>query len=150
MISLDANLLLYAVNIASPFHQRAIQFLESLIKRDDVGISELVLVEFYTLLCNPAVLTKPLCPSDAVAVVQTYRSHPQWSLLGFAADTVALHEELWRVAARANFARRRIYDARLALILLQQGVTEFATANVKDFIEFGFHRVWNPLEEPGK
>jgi hypothetical protein len=31
----------------------------------------------------------------------------------------------------------------LALWLRRQGVTEFATANVKDFEGFGFDRVWN-------
>ena len=30
-------------------------------------------------------------------------------------------------------------------IALNHGVTEFATANVKDFQGFGFTRVWNPL-----
>jgi hypothetical protein len=50
------------------------------------------------------------------------------------------------LVSRKSFARRRIYDARLALSLLRQGVTAFATANVKDFEEFGFNRVWNPLE----
>jgi len=29
------------------------------------------------------------------------------------------------------------------------GVTEFATANVKDFEGFGFARVWNPIEQTG-
>jgi hypothetical protein len=29
--------------------------------------------------------------------------------------------------------------------LLHHGVTEFATANVKDFAKVGFKRVWNPL-----
>lgn len=42
-------------------------------------------------------------------------------------------------------ARRRIYDTRTALCLKAFGVTELATANVKDFGEFGFLRVWNPL-----
>jgi hypothetical protein len=32
------------------------------------------------------------------------------------------------------------------LTLRRQGVTDFATANVKDFKGFGFRRVWNPLE----
>jgi len=26
-----------------------------------------------------------------------------------------------------------------------QGVTAFATANVKDYQDFGFRKVWNPL-----
>jgi len=42
--------------------------------------------------------------------------------------------------------RRRAYDWRAALLLfLQKGVTEFATANEKDFRDCGFKRVWNPL-----
>ena len=145
MISVDANLLLYALNTASPFHSPARAFLESLARRDDVGISELVLVEFYTLLRNPAVLTAPLAPSDAVRVIETYRRHPRWALLGFATESVALHHDLWRLATRVDFARRRIYDARLALTLRQQGIIEFATANVRDFQGFGFKKVWNPL-----
>ena len=40
---------------------------------------------------------------------------------------------------------RRIYDARLAQSLRRQGVTELATGNVKDFQDFGFARVWNPV-----
>ena len=53
--------------------------------------------------------------------------------------------------ARAkDFAFRRLYDARSALTLVTQGVTEFATVNVKDFVGLGFQRVWNPLETSRK
>ena len=146
MTSLDSNLLLYCFSQASPFHNLARAFLEALTSRDDVAISELVLVEFYTLLRNPAVLVEPLGAVAAVDVVRTYRHHPRWMLLGFDPDSPALHDELWPLAAEPTFARRRIYDARLALSLRRQGVTEIATANVKDFDGFGFSRVWNPLD----
>ena len=56
--------------------------------------------------------------------------------------------EVWRYAAAPEFARRRIIDARLALTLRTAGVTEFATCNLKDFADFGFDRVWNPLQAP--
>ncbi len=147
MISLDSNLLLYAVNKASPWHERARAFLESLSPREDVALSELVLVEFYTLLRNPAVLTAPLDAPQAVAIIQNFRRHPRWSILGCPPAHRQLYDELWPLAATAGFARRRIYDARLALTLRLQGVKEFATANVRDFSAFGFARVWNPLEE---
>ena len=145
MTSFDANLLLYAFSQASPFHERARRFLEDLTPRDDVAVSELVLVEFYTLLRNPAVLLRPLGPSAAVDVVQAYRRHPRWILLGFDPDSITLHDELWPLAADPGFGRRRIYDARLALSLRRQGITAFATANVKDFSGYGFARVWNPV-----
>ena len=53
---------------------------------------------------------------------------------------------MWEKARAQSFAFRRIYDARAALTMLTQGVTEFATANVDDFADFGFSKVWNPLE----
>ena len=146
MTSFDTSILLYSFRRASPFHDRARAFLEDLTPRDDVAVSELVLVEFYTLLRNPAVLDRPLPAAAAVEIVQSYRRHPRWMLVGFDSDSAALHDELWRLAAKARFARRRIYDARLALSLRRQGVTEFATANMKDFSSFGFDRVWNPVE----
>jgi hypothetical protein len=52
---------------------------------------------------------------------------------------------LWENAARPGSSRRRIYDARLALCLVAQGVREFATVNLKDFAGLGFRRVFNPL-----
>ena len=145
MTSFDANVLLYAFSRASPFHEPARRFLEELTARDDVAVSELVLVEFYTLLRNPAVLLRPLGAPAAVDVVQTYRRHPRWMLLGCDPDSNAHHGELWPLAAEAGFGRRRIYDARLALSLRRQGVTAFATANVKDFSGYGFARLWNPV-----
>lgn len=146
MTSMDANLLLYCYSEASPFHPRARDFLEGLALCGDVAISEFVLVEFYTLLRNPSVLANPLEAGEAVEVVEIYRRHPHWMLVGFDPDSVGLHNELWALAAEKAFARRRIYDARLALSLRRQGVTDFATANVKDFEGFGFARVWNPVE----
>jgi hypothetical protein len=43
-----------------------------------VAVCELVLMELYVLLRNPAVLSKPLDSSDAVAMIQTFREHPTW------------------------------------------------------------------------
>ncbi len=42
---------------------------------------ELVLVELYGLLRNPAVLAEPLAAHAAVAFVQTLREHPRWELV---------------------------------------------------------------------
>jgi toxin-antitoxin system PIN domain toxin len=151
VISLDSNLLLYAYNADAPLSARAARFLEAMNPRDDVVLSEFTLVEFYRLLRNPAVLSKPLSAGEAAAVITQFRQHPYWRVAGFpASDSTALHDELWRLACVSRFAFRRIFDARLALVLRAYGVTEFATANVKDFQGFGFRRVWNPLEEANR
>ena len=147
MLSMDTNLLMYAYNLASPYHQAAYQWMSSIQHDEDVAISEFILAEFYGLLRNPAVLKHPLDADDAVEVIQTYRRHPRWRLIGFPVESRMLHDTLWQKARRKDFAFRRLYDARSALTMTAQGVTEFATANVKDYEGFGFRRVWNPINE---
>lgn len=145
MISVDTNLLMYAYNQGSPHHQAAFDWMTSLQDEENVAISEFVLAELYGLLRNPAVLKRPLSAEDAVEVIQAYRSHPRWRLIGFPVESRPLHDALWQFASRKDFAFRRIYDARSALTMIAQGVTHFATVNVKDFEGLGFRRVWNPL-----
>lgn len=145
MISLDTNLLLYTYSAAAPEHPAAHAFLTSLALRDDIALSEFILAELYLQLRNPAIFPQPLAAAAAVQVIQTYRHHPRWRILGYPVDSLASHEALWQQAATPQFARRRLFDTRTALSLRQHGVTEFATANVKDFEGLGFTRVWNPL-----
>lgn len=141
MISFDTNILFPAHEASAPGHENAVQFIESFQDDHQVVICELVLVELYLLLRNPAVLDRPFSPADAVGICQTYRSNPSWRLV----ENAPVMGEVWRHARARQFARRRIIDARLALTLRHHGVREFATANAKDFKGFGFTRVWNPL-----
>jgi uncharacterized protein len=145
MISIDANILLYSYAAESPFHLQAKSFIEEISIRQDVALSEFILTEFYLLLRNPAVLHTPLDAATAAAVIASYRKHPRWKTLGFPPRSRELHDELWKQAATRDFARRRLYDTRTALSLTAFGVTDFATLNLKDFQNFGFRRVWNPL-----
>jgi predicted nucleic acid-binding protein len=84
MMSVDTNLLFYAFAEDCAEHEPAANWLSTVHLRDDVVISEFVLLEFYNLLRNPAVLGDPL-DAPAAAVVQTYRTHPRWRLSTFPA-----------------------------------------------------------------
>jgi toxin-antitoxin system PIN domain toxin len=148
MLSIDANILLYAYSEAAPEHDRALAFITAQSGNTIVALSEFVLTEFYLLLRNPAVLKNPLSAKEAVQVIQRYRQHPVWKTLGFPPTSREVHTNLWHQAATPGIARRRIYDTRTALCLRAFGVTEFATANVKDFDGYGFTKVWNPTHQP--
>lgn len=143
MIGIDTNLLLYARLAGNRWHERARDFLESLGSNPDVVIAELVLVELYVALRNPAIVDPPLEPAAAAAECAWFRNHPRWQL----AEQVAVMERVWQHAGSPGFARRRIFDVRLGLTLQAHGVTDLATANVADFEGLGFRRVWNPLLE---
>lgn len=146
MLSIDTDILLHAFNEDSPSHAAAYAWLTSIQDQEDVAISEFILAELYGLLRNPAVLKHPLDAEEAVEVIQTYRSHPRWRLIGFTVESRPLHDALWQKARRKDFAFRRLYDARSALTMTAQGVTEFATVNAKDYEGLGFRKVWNPLQ----
>jgi len=147
MLSLDTNILLPAVHEESSLHHSAAMFLTSLHERDDVGISEFILLELYGLLRNPSVVGKPLSAPKAAEVCEAFRSHPHWQTIGFPPDSRAFHDRLWTGLREKGIARRRAYDLRTALALLRSGVTEFATVNTKDFVGVGFARVWNPFAD---
>lgn len=144
MISVDTNLLVYAQDSRSPQHVGARSFLLDHAGDRDFALSEFVLVELYCVLRSPAVLTNPLDSVRAVEIVERYRGNPLWNIIDY---PVPVMSSVWEKAAAPRFARRRIFDVRLALSLRAAGVTQFATVNTADFTDLGFDRVWNPLDE---
>jgi uncharacterized protein len=142
VIAADTNIFLYALNADAPEQEAARAFLDEQADNPDFVLCELMLVELYVLLRNPAVLRRPLDAAKAVAIVQQLRRHPTWQLIDHDPKVM---DDVWKAAEQREFARGRIYDARLAFTLYQHGVTHFATRNVKHFDGFGFQSVWNPL-----
>ncbi|MEO7972742.1 MAG: TA system VapC family ribonuclease toxin [Thermoanaerobaculia bacterium] len=143
MIAFDTNLLFPALERSHRDHPPAKRWLAAL--DGEVAISELVLMELYVLIRNPTIAARPLGPVQAVALIESLRTNPRWRLLDAPQGIMAA---TWRKAAEPGFGRRRIFDARIGVSLVHQGVTEFATRNVGDFQGLGFARVFDPLAEP--
>jgi len=98
MISFDTNLLLYSLNQDCAEYNDARAFFASLpATPNTVAVCELVLIELYVLLRNPAVLANPLDPADAF-VAQPFRAPARTEGVGklrdgedaFAAEFLAL------------------------------------------------------------
>jgi len=150
MISIDTNILFHAFNLDSPCHRKAYEWLADQGDSEAVAISEFVLAELYRLVRNPVTAGKgALSASAAIQLIEGYRRHPRWMIVGFSAHSRPLHDRMWKVAAKPGFAYRKLYDVRTALTLLDHGVREFATLNTGDFEGLGFSKVWNPLAEAG-
>jgi len=141
LLSIDTNILLYSLNLDCPEYPAASDFVQGLASSKDVLLCELVLVELYLLLRNPRVVDQPLSAKQAAATCMAWRTNPNWRVV----ESAPVMDEVWRIAGRANFPRRRIIDARLARTLVHHGVTELATRNTRDFSGFGFERVFDPL-----
>jgi uncharacterized protein len=143
MESCDTNILLHAYNLSSPHYKKAFKYLETHADKSDFVICELILIELYVLLRNPAVVKNPLPSEHAVAVCNQYRNNPIWKIVDYPGN---LMDKIWTIAAKHEFPRRSIFDAKIALTLTYHGVDVFATRNTKHFSSFGFREVWNPLE----
>lgn len=145
MISADTNLLIYAADPDSPYHQGACVFFDSLKDgEDEFVLCELVLVELYMQLRNRAVFKKPYSAKEAAGYCNALKASPVWRCVDYSPE-VASH--LWTWAEETTKGHRGIIDARIGLTLRHHGVTHFATANVKDFKNLGFEKVWNPLKD---
>ncbi len=141
MESCDTNILLHAINTSDPLSSKAAAYIRSKQNEESFVLCELVLMELYVGLRNPVVLTNPMSAKAAVEFIQRLRSNRHWRMLDYPGG---LMENLWARAAADDFARTRIYDARLALTLRHYGVNRFATRNVKHFQGYGFDEVFDP------
>jgi len=143
MLSADTNLFIYAADPDSPYHAEARRFFASLSERkEEFVLCELILLELYMQLRNPAVFKKPYSSVEAVGYCRALKACPHWRCIDYSPEVA---EKLWVCAEKTDAGFRKAIDARIALTLRHHGVTEFATANTKDFGGFGLERVWNPL-----
>jgi toxin-antitoxin system PIN domain toxin len=143
VLSADTNIFVHAADPDSPLHVRARNFLGSLEDADeDFVLCELVLVELYMLLRNPAVFVRPYTPLESAGYCRALRQNPSWRCIDYDPE---VSKNLWEYASTTKSGYRHIIDARLAFTLQHHGVDRFATVNHKDFKGFGFKEVWNPL-----
>jgi toxin-antitoxin system PIN domain toxin len=141
--TLDANILLYAANGASPLHKRSLE----IVTRAGEG-PEIVYLFWPTIMAylriatHPAIFPRPLSPAEAIGDIELLmgRSHIQilgeqdrfWTrFCGVAADT----------RPKGNF----VADAHLAALMLENGVRTIWTHD-RDFRMFPNIEVIDPFE----
>ena len=87
---------------------------------------------------------RPLNATEAFEMIQAFRPNHRWRIVDMVPG-YRIMDDVLDEAATASFADRRIFDDRLARVLLHHGVDRFATRNLSDFRNAGFERLWDPL-----
>ncbi len=145
LFAIDTNLLVYAHNRASEFHEQAAQFIEQVMNtRDEEGrlsvcIPAQVLMEFLHVITWRR-LEAPLSLSDAIQIVQEYLD----------AGVIILHQRETQIQTvlellKTMDTRRKIFDVAIAATLKDNHIPGLYTVNERDFEAFGFLVVSNPL-----
>jgi predicted nucleic acid-binding protein len=144
MLTADTNLFIHAADPDSPRHEEARGFFAGLGDfEDEFVLCELILIELYMQLRNPAIFRKPYSAKESASYCDALKQNPNWRCVDY--DPL-VSPNLWKWAAQTKAGFRQMIDARIAYTLLHHGVTRFATANIKHFKPFGFAEVWNPLD----
>jgi len=141
--SLDTNILLYSINSDCPEYLLCRQLVDkALNEKESWIIADQVWFELYRLLRNPVVLQNPLTATQAAETINWYREKSGWLKCAWEPDMM---KELYPIWNKEYFSAKKSFDAVLAVSLKAHGVKDFYTRNIKDFENFNFFSVINPL-----
>lgn len=121
MILPDANLLLYAYDSESPFHEPAARWWESLLSSPaPIGLCPVVVFAFLRLATHPRVFELPLTVNEAGEIIASWFARPQVRLLVAGPDHV---RDVCALLAQAGTAGNLVTDAQIAAIAMEHGAT---------------------------
>jgi hypothetical protein len=137
----DANILLFAVDKASPFHEAAAGWLEDRLNgARRVGLPWSSLGAFLRISTNPRAVSQPLAPNDAWAHVEAWlAAAPAW----IPQPTDGHAEILGGLVRDYELRGNLIADAQLAALAIEHGLTVCSADT--DFARFREVRWENPL-----
>ena len=137
----DANILLYAVDETSPFHERARDWMEeSLNGSRRVGLPWASLTAFLRIVTNPRALADPLAPAEAWALVDAWLDAPT---VWVPTPGRGHREILGRLVGDLDLRANLIPDAVLATLCIEHGL-EMVSADT-DFARFTELTWHNPI-----
>ena len=142
--TIDANVLLYASDAASPQHDVALATLEALAAGPDLlYLFWPTAMAYLRLATHPAVFATPLSLDEAVGNVEALLARPN-------VRTAGEGERFWRrfleVAADARPTGNLVPDAHLAALMLEHGVRTIVTRD-RDFRRFRHVAIEDPFGE---
>ena len=144
MIIVDANVLLYAYNVASEHHARCRDWLEATLSgTEPVGLPWQTVLAFIRIATHPRVFQRPLPAHEAIAVVDEWFACPQVTVVEPSGGYWAL---LKRQLVDAQVTGALVTDAALAALALEHGAKLCTTD--RDFTRFRGLKLSSPTD-PG-
>ncbi len=141
--AVDANILLYASDTSSPFHEQARAFLhERAAGAELFCLGWPTLMSYLRIATHPGIFAKPLTPATAAGNVESLLSLPNVRALGEGERFWECYAEVTRgVVVRGNLTP----DAHLVALLLEHGV-RLLYSNDSDFKKFSAIDARSPFD----
>lgn len=137
----DANVLLYAIDSASPYHARAAAWLTDALTGDmRVGLPWQTIGAFLRIGTHPRVLASPMTAADAQRYVDTWLDLETVWVPPATEHTARIYSEL---ARKHRVTGNLVPDAQLAALAIEHGVA--IVSGDTDFARFSEVRWVNPF-----
>lgn len=132
----DTNVLVYAHDELSSFHEKSALLLDLSLKKEISGIiSEQNIMELYRVLTNASAMSgKPLSPPEAKALIQETYLSGELKVIYPSKDTM---RKTLEIASQKKLTSARIFDVRLYVQASQHRPTYFVTYNTGHFKNLG-------------
>ncbi len=141
MILVDANLLIYAVDVDSHQHRAARRWLEATLSgTTPVGLAWIVLLAFLRITTRAGVFQHPITPERALDYVDSWLRQPYVTAVGPGDRHWSILRNILRVAGTAG---NLTSDAHLAALAIELGAPVYSTDH--DFRRFAGVEHVNPL-----
>lgn len=141
MIAIDTNILVYAHQTDSPWHDAALAAIRPIVESPIPWALPWPCVhEFFGVVTHPK-FKVPSTSAQALGMIAALLASPSAQLIG---ESPKHFEMLSALVLNAKIAGPAIHDARIAAICLTHGVRELLTAD-RDFSRFPQLKVRNPL-----
>ena len=127
-IAVDTNVLVYSLNLSSPYHQGCRRFLIE--HAEDIVIANQSLFEYIRVVTHPK-HPNPVSFKTALDYVEKYQT--QFQVVYETDRDVQIFREL---SLKYHLGSNRIFDTKLVATLISNNVNKLATVNIKDFRVF--------------
>lgn len=143
MIFPDLNLLVYAYNLRSPQHQKALNWWTDCLNGSvGVGLAWVVIQGFVRITTHPKIFEHPLSIHDALGHVQEWLTLPHVQIV----HPPQAHFHTWSSLLKdLNTAGNLTTDAHLAALAIDRGLILHTTD--ADFARFSGLKYQNPLAD---
>lgn len=131
-IFIDTNILVYASQIQSPFHQVAMEAIQGFYDAGvELWISRQVLREYLATLTRPRQFASPL---PIAIVIQDLRY--LYNRFQVAEDNSQVTERLLTLMEEVFSGGKQVHDANIVATMLVYGIPQLLTHNTGDFARF--------------
>lgn len=144
MVGIDTNILVYAYDKGSPLYQKAKTLLNSLIYEDEIAISDLSLLEFYSVITDGRKVSHPLPSEIVLKITEHILRAKEFKVCGSNINI------LFKAFQNSHFYQKLRYainDVYIATTLAEHGIFKILTRNVNDFKKFEFIQAINPFQD---